>query len=237
MNNKFYKELVEIVKDIKKSKYNRIALRVTIIVCIYIIVFEIVFKNTEEWFELGNEIVSVLSSIAFSIISSYIFYFIVVYLPERSKRKSIKVYLNSKITQLISIGNNMINHLLEGTSYKKEELSKDIIVSICKNTRGFNEINLAKEIVRDNEGKINILHWTWSEYLLSYPPRSMKIIEEILIYSTILDDELMVILNDLNLCTYLSDKNIINVAVKSHNLHVMGNFFYEYYKLILKLKL
>lgn len=229
---------MNMLKDLLKGRYNRIVTYLTICCIAYLILFEIILKYTPEIFSWGNELVSIVSAIALSIVSSYIFYLIVVFMPERSKKKSIEVYLNQKLEEIITIGDNMMGYLIQGAGSEKE-ITESVIIEICNKTKITDNINLACGVTKDNNGKCKVRYYTWIDYLQKYPKNNLEILKDVLKYVTLLDETLIEIINEFLLCNYLSNSNLslyISLINKEQNLKVLAVDFYKYYQIIGKLK-
>ena len=91
-----------------------------------------VFENWFKPFDVGNNIIF---NISISYLSSVIFYFIVIFLPERRKRKDIEPYINSKVEGLI-FSLSALNHSIittAGKEYNFKTLTKEELAFACAN--------------------------------------------------------------------------------------------------------
>lgn len=89
-------------------------------------------ENFLQQFPIGNEF---LKSISIGFLISVIFYLIVVYLPEKRKRKDIEPFINKKCESLIWSSYVLINEILKksNTPYEYKTLTESQFREVCKN--------------------------------------------------------------------------------------------------------
>jgi len=156
-----------------------------------------------------------------------LFYFIVVYIPEKQKINDIKPHTNKEIEGIISrirsIIDDIINH--SGEKIKLDEITEEKLKEMCE------KIDPVKITLDFYDSKTNRSHFSghlgvhfnnhWCKILIH--------INEILMYQFVLDHGLIRILNKIKTCslTYeISSLRYIETS-KSKNMKSWSNGFYN----------
>lgn len=176
------------------------------------------FQNKESKLE------TVIDNFCLSYIAGYFFYFINVYLVERSERKSIMPYIAFKTVIILSRNNHLIQILKRDSKLKKYYPKK-------------NEYeNLLEKKNLDDLKIFNFEKFTFLEYLKYNRKSIIKSINKILKSGKHVDDELRIILFDLKESLFLKS----NYAFNSEDFDLLkmktyDNVFYKYFEIVEKL--
>ncbi len=178
------------------------------------------------------------TTIAYSLGTNYlvsaIFYFIVVYLPEKRKQKDVSPYIFDKIENLIfsmyAVNSNIINTSGKGYSFKT--LKEDELTEACK------AINPKEHKSFFHNGITNIFEHHFGYKCYNDWSRIISSIEELFRFLPYMDTGLVYYLNQIRQCplgiTISSLKDF--QEFKNENMEVYAKDFYQLYILTKNLR-
>jgi hypothetical protein len=202
------------------------------IAAILIIVFtQFIWAKTTEFFPGAANLGNILFNISMSYIVSYIFYVILVYLPEQKNKKYMENEVN-KAVQLILGDFYQVNNEMEKVSghlfNKPTTLSnvEDILRTIHPYATGFKITLINNQFVMLN----------WSQCLADTIEESNKKINALLVYMPFLDARLVSVLNRLNSSLYFKCQHAFSTPMNNQDLSVFAQQYHEYFKLMIELE-
>ena len=205
---------------------------------IFILIIAIVIVLINSDLTNGRE---VLFRLSLSYISSWLFYIIVVFLPKQKDKKNIDEHINLLVKDITACSeslvqilqhNSIINHH-RGHQLDIENATLDDFKIMCTQLKP----DLNAPIVR----VIGNPTITWAEYLYDYLKSTRTIADKIFIYSSLIDSELIKILNRfLDSVCYRQLNNTFRLIEfgksRNENLSVLAEPLFEYYQLTRELK-
>ncbi|WP_143394601.1 hypothetical protein [Flavobacterium branchiophilum] len=143
------------------------------------------------FFKYQYEIGLILLKLSFSYISSFIFYYIVVYLPKKRKRIKTYRFLNNQIMRIKYHVLDIIYHLnKDGIIDKEKDFIEEDIELLCKNINPKNEFKIISHytITFNN-------YYDFQNYKTS---KIKEIIRELFYFHDVIDDKLLYFLTNIN---------------------------------------
>ncbi len=178
----------------------------------------------------GSEFGRVYYKICLSIISSYVFYFLVVHIKSEQDKENIGVFVSGKIKNIISIYKSQICALKKATSNTSEEvyLEKNEIESI------FTSINPNSEAPLLMIGLGNYANWL--QYLDYHKSRTQSHIQKVFLKMPFLESKLVALLAELDDCShFIALGHTINMQLNNPDMSSWAGGFYDYSLLCKKL--
>lgn len=159
------------------------------------------------------------------IIVSYIFYIIVVVLPDNRKSKNIDLVLNKEIGEVVFLACSILNSLIKqsNTKFQIRQLSRDRIINMCNSIRGDSTV---KNVVKN----FNYDQYYYNEYLVHQIVKLQTRIEVVLKINGLIDSQFLKLLYQLKeskLCV-LHDSLLKPHPLESELIHY-GELFVEYF--------
>ena len=110
----------------KKAKNRNKAVHVGVFICVmlYIILYEIWWTGIPAYNDLIYKIGIILSTLSYSVVASYIFYFIITVVPENKKRKEIAIALQHYQENLSDTLNRLMIVLFQEENWKSMDAQK-----------------------------------------------------------------------------------------------------------------
>ena len=87
-------------RTIKKVFFENLITLTIVTFLIYITVYQLYLIKIEEFVDWGSEIGVVTYNLSLSIIASGIFYFLVVYIPEKRRKQKVRQVINMRFDQI-----------------------------------------------------------------------------------------------------------------------------------------
>lgn len=84
----------------KKAVFENLLLIICSILLLFSVIYQIYLVKIQEFVEFGYELGIVAYTLSLSIISSGIFYFLVVYIPEKRKKRKVRQVINMRFEQI-----------------------------------------------------------------------------------------------------------------------------------------
>lgn len=193
-----------------------------------IIVIEFWLVNIPEYFPRGAKIGTLVSGLAFAIISAFVFYFIVVHVKEVRDRENLNSYVRGKVKTIINSCTKLISEMAKASKVQitgKYPNCKEI-KDICKAITPCSEAPL--EIIRVNR-KAN-----WIEFCSFYKNHSNIATAKINLKMPFLETELVKILAEIDDSKYFNLLNTLLTMMpfKNEDLSLLENSLIEYINLI-----
>jgi hypothetical protein len=188
------------------------------------------WSHIPEFFDGGYKIGQVMENILLSIVSGYVFYFIVNFLPKKKEKNLNKFLLNDRI-------HNITIHYSYFLSYMNDQIQMNIDdkYSVDLISKLF-DTYIGKIAAKENEYSSNALFLETT--ILSSSTR--KEIERIYQYSPLLDSELRVLISRIESDMFLNNVDFINVNFQDRNfediLPRLKTIFLYYINSLLKLE-
>lgn len=179
-------------------------------------------------FSTGNDIVFNLAN---SFIVSVIFYLIVVYIPEKQKKKDMDPIIEKMCEELISTSSNLIKELIKesGLNYQYKTLTKEELTEVCKKINPmigeYKFYSAEIGIIKGNLGYSIFINWS----------RVNRKIDDILLFLPYVDSGLLKEIYTLQ-NHFLKDasRDLVNSNIPNFKSWVPS--FYEFYTFIKNLR-
>ena len=205
----------------------RPAINIVLLVAVLsIVIIDAWLKSIPELLSWGYEVGIIYYKICISVISSYIFYFIVIHLKAVKDKENINAFLFGKVKSIINQYHSQIGDLKNASGISSDDvyLEKEEIKKILL------EINPASDapMVYGVTGK----YINWVQYLHNSKIVTDKLIEKIFKKMPFLDSELVSILAKIDDCGHFVFLEIaIKISMNNPDMSVFTSGFYEYGKL------
>lgn len=189
-----------------------------------VLLIEFYLKKIPEIFAHGHDLGEVVYRICLSIISSYIFYFIVIHLKAQSDKKNINAYVARKVLRIYGECSAQLNDLAKTSDMLGEHLWKDL-EAIKPIFRVLNPNGRAPLIVSYPPVK----YATWLQYFDSHRRDTTEIIEKIFRKMPFLDSKLVALLAKLEDCRHFTMiKSSVAYPAANETLDVWADPFIGY---------
>ena len=223
-----------------EMKASRIYILLTIFIFFAVIVLWIDF-NIFPLFKTENanyhKINNIIRTIALSYITSFVFYFIIIYLREQKDKKNSKKFISRKTVGIISSA----EHLRSKIEEIDDEPFKDFIPEEELLRKKLNKINL-----EEDAGERRLYPFSYEQLFKEHTTEIRVVIDRLLILLPYLDTKYVSKLNDIYECSFfnMSTKfapiSMINNKLKELNAPNFSTVYVsplcDYFKLIEELK-
>jgi len=223
---------------IKKTFFENIITITTIILLIYVTVYQLYLIKIVEFVDWGSEIGIVTYNLSLSIIASGIFYYFVVYIPEKRKKKKVRQVINMRFEQIESscmITYSDIKRFSEFQNAPKDlPENMDEFKSICK------DLLLTSRPPDYFAGSAMVPLNNWFEYFKYNFRYDDKNLEELYKYSDFLEPDTMQLMHDLSSHTFRKVINQYHSEFETHDyakkFDSLSHILHDYLLTILKFK-
>ena len=189
----------------KKVIFENLLLIICSILLLYSIIYQIYLVKIEEFVEFGYELGIVSYNLSLSIIASGIFYFLVVYIPEKRKKRKVRQVINMRFEQIES------QCMFTFRDIKKYSPQKELVTEFPKNVGDFrllcNNMKLNSKPPDYWAGTAMVPLNNWYEYFKYNFKYDDKNLDELYKYSDYLEPETMQLMHDLSSHTFRSAIN------------------------------
>ena len=188
-----------------------------------IVIMEGWLNSIPELVSWGSEFGEVYFKICLSIISSYVFYFIVVHVKSVQDKENIGVFVSGKVRNVIGDYKSQINELKKAANNTSESeyLEKGEIESI------FKSINPKSQAPLLLGGLGNYANWL--QYLDYHKSRSQGFIQKVFIKMPFLETELVSLLAKIDDCThFMVLGHTANRQLNNTDMEAWASGFYDY---------
>lgn len=220
---------MNVKKYLKSTKFRIKGLRKDIkyllITSILIVLsIELFFNKIEaDFFTYQFELGIIFLKLSYSYISSFIFYYIVVYLPKERKRIKIYRFLNNQIIFINENVLDIIEHLNKGNIIgKKKNIKEADIVLLCKKTNPKVQITIER-----NHTLTFTNYYDFQNYKTK---KIMETIKNILCLHDVLDDKLLYFMT--NIYAIINNRlftiDLMNIPHNS-DIEFLSHTLYELY--------
>jgi hypothetical protein len=171
----------------------------------------------------GNEFGEIYFKICLSIISSYVFYFIVVHVKSVQDKENIGVFVSGKVRNVIGDYKSQIRELKKAAnnSSDSEYFEKNDIESILKS------INPKSQAPLILGGLGNYANWL--QYLDYHKSRSQGFIQKVFVKMPFLESQLVSLLAKIDDCThFMVLEHTANRQLNNTDMEAWASGFYDY---------
>lgn len=225
-------------KVFKKKFFENLVGIITVFLLFYVIAYQLYLVNILEFVEWGSEIGVLVYNLSLSIIASGIFYYLVVYIPEKRKKLKVRQVINMRFEQVelicmttyadINRSSGIVN------SPKDFPESVEKFKSICQN------MLLTSRPPDYFAGSAMVPLNNWYEYFKYNFRYDDKNLEELYKYSAYLEPETMQLMHDLSSHTFRKVINQYHADCERHDYAVkfdnISHILHDYLKTLLKFK-
>lgn len=212
-------------------------LRVTfILVLLYILLYKLLLLKYPAPFSFMFTLGDVFYNLLIGYCSSYIFYMIFNHHQREKEKKLLKLVVNKPLTYVVSNIEAPINHLSKkvlGDNIDINNLTKENFNNICRNIKLF---DVAPGATETNGKLVSINYFS---YLNEYVNIVNKSCKEILDFTKVLDDELILLINSIKTSSY-HELIIVNYkaigVLRNTSFDFLSNEMFDYYNLYKSLK-
>ena len=171
----------------------------------------------------GAEFGAVYYKLCLSIMSSYIFYFIVVHLKSQADKENLNAFVANKSYGVVGDYKSQILEFKKATNsaLDDEYLSKEQVEEIFK--------------AIDPKGNAPLLlgqlgnYANWIQYMSYHKGRTQKFIQKIFVKMPFLDSELVRLLADIDDCSHFSViESTLNMTFNNNDMSAWASTFHEY---------
>ncbi|GAA5100580.1 hypothetical protein GCM10023210_39250 [Chryseobacterium ginsengisoli] len=181
---------------IKKVVFENLLIITCLLLLLYTLVYQIYLVEIVEFVKFGHELGVLSYNLSLSIISSGIFYYLVVYIPEKRKKRKVRQVINMRFEQIES------QCLFTFRDIQKYSPQKQLIVEFPKNVEGFlllcNNMKLNSKPPDYWAGSSMVPLDNWYEYFKYNFRYDDKNLGELYKYSEYLEPETMQLMHDLS---------------------------------------
>jgi len=236
--------------------FEKITFAVFFISLIDIFVYKIWLLQIPEWFPYAYELGDIVFVLATAYIASFVFYFLVTFLPQRKQKQNVYKYVNYKVELILNNFKSILSHTsytevdINFMDYKMslEEYSKLFDSGAYSTERDYDNLSEQEihnffsriryggggpvtKLVADGTPETDIV--TWGEYLLQNANITHKLVSEILNLLPLLDAEHVTMFSKIQDAPYYY-RNIEMTPTVSENtkLGFLAPSFIEYYGLM-----
>lgn len=223
---------------IKKKIFENLITITTIVLLIYVVTYQLYLVKIEEFVDWGSEIGIVLYNLSLSIIASGIFYYLVVYIPEKRKKNKVKQVINMRFEQIemqsmITYGDIRTSSTFQNAPMDFPENINDFKL-ICK------DMLLTSQPPDYFAGSTMVPLNNWFEYFKYNFKYDDKNLDELYKYSSYLEPETMQLMHDLSSHTFRKVINQYHLECETKDyarkFDSLSHILHDYLSTILKFK-
>jgi hypothetical protein len=182
-----------------------------------------------------GRLVNTLYNISMSYFVSFIFYFMLVYLPEKKRKKSIQGFVKATLNSFTDLNDKFIKAIEEATKQK---------IDIMRMTEEeFQALFLNKIKLEEQAPFVNRVHFTkdlyeWDRFILANIEDAIELKRVLFPYMIYLEDSLIKILNNIINSDYYRDgRRILSLPNReSEHPKLIASYLFKYNELIEDLK-
>lgn len=199
------------------------AINIALLVAISsVMVMEVWLNHIPELVPWGQEVGNIYYKVCISIVSSYIFYFIVIHLKNVKDKENINVYVSEQVKLIINEHHSQLNALSKESNIniKSKFPTSDEIIGI------FSKVNPNSDAPMINPaGK----YVNWIQFFYSSKIRTEKTISKVLSKMPFLDSELVSLLVKIDDCSHFGGlEHIVNIKFRNSDLSQWASGFSKY---------
>lgn len=211
---------------LKFYRTNRLLNRVVVIAIIFVIIFNI------PSFKLEIPFSGFWYSLALAITSSFVFYIIITYAPENTKKKHLSPLINKHLKFLLAKA--AVPFEIFGNNCWWEELTLDEIQNKLENLTDKDEVTHVNFV-----SDWGFRHPNRGEYLITQHEQMKEEAKIIFNFSPYLDDTLYLLVSDITLSWYNDRIGILKLVSKlpnKYSLKFLAAEIYDYKNILIQLK-
>ncbi|GEM_PF-2413501 len=212
-----------------KRAYNRYissiptAVLLTVVVSVFLVfTIELWLKSIPEIFPWGAELGNIISNLSMAIISSFIFYYLVVHLQKVKDGINIDYFVYEKNTQIISIYVQQVSALAKACDFKLKGtfVEEDELLELFSKIKPQDKAPLASFDLKQA--------FNWLHYFDDSRVRTQKIINKLIEKLQFLDSDLIKLLSQIDDCSHFHISEQLPKSIVGNSLENWADTFYQY---------
>lgn len=208
-----------------------------LVITIILIILSIILFS-QLWYVpsfLSDKLTNIIYNISMSYIVSYIFYLMLVYLPDKKRQNDIREHVKSILNSIIAANDSEIDAIEKATKQK---------INIMRMTEEeFQTLFINKIKMEEKAPFVNRVHFTtevyeWDRFLLSNLEYTVELKQLLFTYMIYLEDPLIKILNNIIISNYYQHgKRMLSTPNRENqDPKLIASYLFQYHKSIEDLK-
>ena len=208
-------------------------INVLVALALGILLLKVFWLNTvPEWFSWGAEIGEIIDRLCASILSSYLFFLIVVHLKSEKDKENLNPYVFSRVQRIVGDCTSQLSDFqnASGISLSLDNLQRQEVETAF---RGIGP-NAQAPLILGFRGN----YANWLQYMNYHRTRTIQVIEKLYRKITFLDSRLVQNLADLDDCSHFGSIEFLagnSIPVNNTNLEAWASSFYDYCVIVRRL--